>query len=114
MRLKSGKLIGFTPSYVQYDDAVYPIETFSKARILFKIVDDIKTLTEKHKVLTLCWDYYLPIAHHKASKHHAGCRYAVKQRDKKNHEYGIYKKILQTIKKIQMEIGFEGRCRKYD
>ena len=106
--------IGLYKNKVIYNSTEYPIEVFSKNKIIMSIADNIDNLKQKKKFLNFCWNYYLPIAHYKASKHHRGCRYAVKQRDSRNRDYGIYKKILNTIKTLQIELGFDMRGEKYD
>jgi hypothetical protein len=107
MKLSNNKCINFNANEVVYDNYVYPIETFSRAKTIEVICDNINNPIEKKKLLNTCWHFYFTIAKQKASKHHAGCRYAVKQRDGKNVEYGIYKKILETIKKLQLEVCWE-------
>lgn len=109
MILNNGKTIGFYKDKVTYDNYCYEISDFVYGKTLEEILDDIKNYKDCFKVMNLMYQFYLPIATKKRVKQHAGCRGTTKQRDSRMYEYGLYKNLLNQVKKLQMEIGFERR-----
>lgn len=107
MIVNNSKFLNFYVDKVQYGNEFYPIEKFSKVNMLQYILDEISNVFEKQKIIKICRMFYAPIANKFASKHHAGCRYAVKHRDKKDSEYKMYKKIISNCNKLEQEVQFE-------
>lgn len=99
--------VEFFKSKVIWNNTEYPIEIFSKRKMLIDIIDNTNSIKQKAYIIAMCIDKYLPISKEVALKHHRGCRYAVSHRDSKDTEYKMYKSILLCAKKLNMELDFE-------
>lgn len=110
MILNNGKTIGFYRNKITYSNYCYEIGDFVYAKTLQEIIDDINNYKDCFKVMDFMYKFYEPIATQKRTKQHKGVRGVTKQRDAKMYEYDIYKNLLNQIKKLQLEIGFEKRC----
>jgi len=102
-----GKIVSFEVDRVIIDRNVYPLKSFKNGEILGKTMDCLDNVVDKMKLLNVCWGIYSSMAKKAAENHHAGCRYGIKNRAKKDSIYKMYKGILCDIAKLRLEVNFE-------